>query len=256
MGFNFVVKDENLLKPTILSVLHILSLLLGLLSFSKYLNVPTDFIISFSLLLLIQTLYLAIFYRKIVWERYSNVKLRAITTIFIFLNLAHAVIVLLGVYSGNFISLHSYLFLLSIVIVISIFFVLYVKDSFINKIMPLASNFTFPHYKYAAAIPIFILIPIIFTKNSLLIGISLLLLLFSSLYTVLGEYRQTKRKDELDRLIKFEASYLSIQLMSAFFFPLYLMGIILKISIPWFYIMFIFLISHTLFQAIINKRYE
>lgn len=256
MGLNFIVKDENLPKPTILSVLHILSLLLGLLSFSKYLNVPTDFIISFSILLLVQTLYLAIFYRKIVWERYSNKKLRAITMLFIFLNLAHSAIILLGVYSGNFISLHSYLFLLSIVIVISIFFVFYFKDSFINKIRPLASNFNFPHYKYASAIPIFILIPIVFTKNSLLIGLSLLLLLFSSLYTVLGEYWQTKRKDELDRLIKFEASYLTIQIMNAFFFPLYLVGIILKVNIPWVEIIIIFLISHALFQAIINKRYE
>jgi hypothetical protein len=256
MGFKFVVKDENLPKPTVLSVLHILSLLLGMLSFSKYLNVPTDFIISFSILLLLQTLYLAIFYRKIVWERYSNIKLRVITTVFIFLNLAHAIIVLFGVYSGNFISLHSYLFLISVVIVISIFFALFVKGSSFNEIMRLASNFNFPHYKYAAAIPIFILIPTIFTKDSLLIGTALLLLFFSSLYTVLGEYRQTKRKDELDRLIKFEASYLTIQIVNAFFFPLYLMGIILKISIPWFYIMVIFLISHTLFQAIINKRYE
>jgi hypothetical protein len=102
----------------------------------------------------------------------------------------------------------------------------------------------------------FFVLPSIFIKSKIYIGISLVLLVIGMAYTGLGEYFYTKRKDELDRLIKYEASFVAMQLLPAVFVPLFLVETFWKIQVPWFYVMILFSISHALVQTIINRKYE
>jgi hypothetical protein len=78
----------------------------------------------------------------------------------------------------------------------------------------------------------------------------------SLLYLGIGEYFQTKRKDELDRMIKFEASFIAMQIMPALIFLLFSIELFYHVQISWPYFMVGFAFIHMLIQAIINKRYE
>jgi hypothetical protein len=87
-------------------------------------------------------------------------------------------------------------------------------------------------------------------------AVSLSLLVVGMIYTGLGEYFNTKRKDELDRQIKYEASYLAMNFLPAIFSPLFFIETFWKVRVPWFYAMMFFFIIHGMVQAIINKKYE
>lgn len=260
MIFKFIVKDEDLPKPTILSITHLISIFLGMPAFSGINNLPLYTMIIFATSEIIQVVYMFVFYKKIVWGRYANLKLRTVTISFIATNIFLGIVSLLQLKYGAFLSLVpliiSYLLIFFAVIPLTIYlrkinFLTSVKTWFVSL-----KDFSFPFYKFTGIIPMFFLLPSILIKSKVYLGISLVLLVIGMAYTGLGEYFYTKKKDELDRLIKYEASYVAMQLLPAFFIPLFFVETFWKIQVPWFYVMILFLVAHTLVQTIINRKYE
>lgn len=244
-------------------MIHIISIFLVNainMSISKN-NFPNYTIIICVLSVFIQVIYVFVFRKKIVFEKYASSILRTVTISFIVSNIYLAIIFLSG-------YLYGYFFLSLAQLIISMFFVstatclitIYLrKNDFLARIKTrfvLIKDFSFPFYKISGIIPMFFLLPCIFFKSKVYLGFSLTLLVVGMIYTGLGEYFYTKRKDELDRLIKYEASYIAMQLLPGFFIPLFFIETIWKIQVPWFPVMMIFIFIHLLVQTIINRKYE
>ena len=119
MAFKFIVKDEDLPKPTVLSIIHLISIFLvtAVSGFIIKNNFPPYTIITWVAFEIIQVVYMSVFYKKIVWERYANSKLRTITVSFIASNIYIAIIFSFGFLSGAF-------FLSLVQLITSILFVL------------------------------------------------------------------------------------------------------------------------------------
>lgn len=262
MAFKFIVKDEDLPKPTILSIIHVASLFLGMPVFTLTGtdNQPLYTLIIFAVSEFIQIIYLFAFYKKIVWARYANSKLRTITISFIATNIFFGAVSLLQFAYGAPLSLTpliiSYLLIFSTTILFTLYlrkidFLARTKSWFISF-----EDFSFPFYKFTAIIPMFLVLPSILIKSKFYLALSIGVLALGFCYTALGEYYYTKKKDELDRLIKYEASYIAMQFLPAVFIPLFLIESFFKIQVPWFYILIVFVLIHALVQAFINKKYE
>lgn len=260
MAFKFIVKDEDLPKPTILSITHLISIFIGMAAFTGINNFPPYSMIIFAASEILQIIYMFVFYKKIVWERYANYKLRTVTISFITTNVFIGIISLLELKYGVFLSLVPLIISLLFVFFVTILLTIYFRKINLltrTKIWFISfKDFSFPFYKFTGIIPMFFLFPSILIKSKVYLGISLVLLIIGMAYTGLGEYFYTKRKDELDRLIKYEASYFAMQLLPAVFVPLFFVETFWKIQVPWFYAMILFLIIHTLVQTIINRKYE
>ena len=259
MAFKFIVKDEDLPKPTTLSTIHIISISAGIILFTLK-NIPLQSVITFGFLELIQVIYLAVFYKKIVWERYANPTLRTVTISFISVNIFLALFSLLIYATGSIISLLVLILTLATVFTLSFFVTNYLRKTNalkkIKAVLASPKDFTFPFYKFTAIIPMFIILPGIFLKSKICIAVSIALLTIGYIYTALGEIYNTKKKDELDRLIKYEASYISIQILPGIIIPLFLIESFFKIQIPWSFVLIVFVLIHALIQTVINKRYE
>ena len=262
MAFKFIVKDEDLPKQTILSITHVISIFLGMpaLTFTETTNQPPYTLIIFVISEFIQVIYMFAFYKKIVWGRYANPKLRTITISFIATNIFLGVVSLLQLKYGAFLSLVPLIISYLLIFFTAIPFTIYLrKINFLTRAKTWSlslKDFSFPFYKFTAIIPMFFLLPSILIKSKVYLGISLVLLVIGLAYTGLGEYFYTKSKDELDRLIKYEASYFAMQLLPAVFVPLFFVETFWKIQVPWFYAMILFSFIHALVQLIINRKYE
>lgn len=260
MAFKFIVKDEDLPKPTILSIIHLISIFLGMPALIGTSNHPPHTIIIFVISEFIQIIYMFVFYKKIVWGRYANSKLRTVTISFITTNIFLGIVSLLELTYGAFFPLVPLIISHLLVFFITIPFTMYFrKINFLTRAKTWSlslKEFSFPFYKFTAIIPMFFLLPSILIKSKVYLGISLVLLVIGLAYTGLGEYFYTKRKDELDRLIKYEASYFAMNLLPAIFLPLFFIETFWKIQVPWFYVMLLFFFIHALVQTIINRKYE
>lgn len=262
MAFKFLVKNEDLPKSNILSLTHSISFFLGMpaLIFTESTNQPPYTLIVFAISEFIQIIYIAVFYKKIVREGYTNSKLRTVTISFITTNIFLGTVSLLQLIYGASLPLFpliiSFLFIFFTTIPLTVYlrkidFLTSVKSWFISL-----KDFSFPFYKITGIIPIFFLLPTVFLKSKIYMGITLVLFVIGIVYTGLGEFFYTKRKDELDRLIKYEASYFAMQFLPAFFVPLYFVETFWKVQVPWFYVMLLFFLVHALVQAFINRKYE
>lgn len=259
MAFKFIVKDEDLPKPTTLSITHVVSILFAPFLFGTG-KIPIHILVTFTTLEIIQVIYSAVFYKKIVWERYTNTKLRTVTISFISVNLYLTVVSLLTLVLGNFISLSLLLVSIAMLFTSTLLFTAYLRKidahNRIKAFLKPPKDFSFPFYKFTAVIPMFLILSSIFIKSKIYYAVSIALLALGFFYTALGEYYNTKKKDELDRLIKYQASYVAMQFLPAVFIPLFLVETLFKVQVPWFYILVIFVFGHELVQAFINKKYE
>lgn len=260
MAFKFIVKDEDLPKPTILSITHVISIFLGMAAFTGRNNLHPNTMVVFVISEFIQIIYMFAFYKKIVWERYANTKLKTVTISFITTNVFLGIVSLLELKYGAFFSLVPLIISLLLVFFTTLQITIYLrKINFLSRAKTwfiLLKEFSFPFYKFTGIIPMFFLLPSILIKSKIYLGISLALLVIGMAYTGLGEYFYTKRKDELDRLIKYEASFFAMQLLPAIFIPLFFVETFWKIQVPWFYAIILFSVVHTLVQTIINRKYE
>jgi hypothetical protein len=258
MNFKFIVKDEDLPKPTLLSQIHVCSFFLGIGVTSAITN--ATFIIIFVVLEIVQVIYMFLNYRKIVWERYANSRLRTITISFIATNVYFTLLAIISRFF-DFILLPLIMIVSMIIIfVVSLLVTIYLRNiNFVSRVKSKIigmKNFSFPFYKYSGIVPIFFTILSFFFKSKVYLGISLILLAVGLVYAGLGEYIYIKRKDELDRLIKYEASFIAMQLLPAIIFPLFFLERFYNIKIPWFYFLIGFYMVHTLIQTLINRKYE
>ncbi|MBI3125635.1 MAG: hypothetical protein HYZ10_14665 [Ignavibacteriales bacterium] len=266
MAFKFIVKDEDLPKPTVLALVHLVSIFLGMPAIagvnnnSPYFKDIPPLMIVFIVSEFLQIIYMFTFYKKIVWERYTNTKLRAVTISFIATNVFLGILSILQLKYGALLSMVPLIISTLTVFFIVIPFTIFLrKKDFLTsvKTLPVSiQDFSFPFYKIAGIIPMFLVLPSILFKSKVYLGISLALLVMGMLYAGIGEYFYTKKKDELDRLVKYEASFFAMQLMPALFLPLFMMEAFWKIQIPWFYALMLFSIIHALIQTVINRRYE
>ncbi len=266
MAFKFIVKDEDLPKPTVLALVHLVSIFLGMPAIagvsndSPYFKDIPSLMVVFIVSEFLQIIYMSIFYKKIVWGRYANTKLRTVTISFIATN------VFLGILSILQLKYEALLSMVPLIIsTLSVFFIAIPLTIFLRQIdfltrvktLPVSiKDFSFPFYKIAGIVPMFLVLPSILFKSKVYLGISLALLVMGMLYAGIGEYFYTKKKDELDRLVKYEASFFAMQLMPAIFLPLFMIEAFWKIQIPWFYALMLFSIIHALIQTVINRRYE
>lgn len=266
MAFKFIVKDEDLPKPTMLALIHLVSIFLGMPAIagvnndSPYFKDIPPLMIVFIVSEFLQIIYMFIFYKKIVWGRYTNTKLRTVTISFIATNVFLGILSILRLKYGELLSLVPLIISALTVFFIAIPFTIFLrKKDFLARVKTLPvslKGFSFPFYKIAGIVPMFLVLPSIFFESNVYLGISLTLLVIGLLYAGLGEYFYTKRKDELDRLVKYEASFFAMQLMPAIFLPLFMIETFWKIQIPWFYALMLFSIIHALIQTVINRRYE
>ncbi|MCL4549304.1 MAG: hypothetical protein M1495_12125 [Bacteroidetes bacterium] len=262
MAFKFIVKDEDLPKPTILSIIHVISIFLGMPVFTLTgtANQPPYTLIIFAVSEFIQIIYLFSFYKKIVWGRYASSKLRTVTISFIATNIFFGVVSLLQFAYGVPLSLTPLIISYLLIFSTTILFTLYLRKidflartkSWFNSL----KDFSFPFYKFTAIVPMFLLLAGIFIKSKVYLAFSIGLLALGFCYTALGEYYYTKKKDELDRLIKYEASYTAMQFLPGIAVALFLVQSFFKIHVPWFYVLVVFVLIHALVQAFINKKYE
>ena len=256
MAFKFIVKDEDLPKPTILSIMHVVSIFLGMsvFTFAGTAHQPPYVLIVFVISEFIQIIYMFVFYKKIVWERYANPKLRTVTISFIAIN------IFLGIVSLFQLALVSLIISYLLIFFATILLTIYLRKknfqarakSWFNSL----KDFSFPFYKFTAIVPMFLLSAGIFIKSKVYLALSIGLLALGFSYSALGEYYYTKKKDELDRLVKYEASYIAMQFLPGVFIALFLVQSFFKIQVPWFYVLIIFILTHALVQALINKKYE
>ncbi len=262
MAFKSFVKDEDLPKPTILSIMHVVSIVLGMPVFTLAgtANQPPYTLIIFAVSEFVQIIYLFTFYKKIVWERYANSKLRTVTISFIATNIFFSAVSLLQLAYGVFLSLATLVISYLLIFFTTILFTLYLrKINFLTRAKSWfisLKDFSFPFYKFTAIIPMFLVLPSLLIKSKIYLAFSIGLLALGFCYTALGEYYYTKKKDELDRLIKYEASYIAMQFLPGASIALFLVQSFFKIQVPWFYVLIVFVLIHALVQAFINKKYE
>lgn len=258
MKFKFSVKDEDLPKTTILSIIHVMSIILPLIaiSFKSFLEIA----VTYGVWEVIQVIYLSVFYKKIVLERYASAKLRRVTISFISTNVYLVILTLIHSLKNTSPTWSFLIISTLLVFVLSLILsALITEKNYLSKIKSaFASNegFSFPFYKLTAIIPMYFVVLGVIIKSKTYMAISLSLLTVGFLYTALGEYFHTKKKDELDRLIKYEASFIAMQFLPALILLLYLLEVFFKLQIPWFFCLFGFIMIHALIQAIINKKYE
>lgn len=258
MKLKFLIKDEDLPKTTILSIIHMMSIILPLIvvSFKSFLEIA----VTYGVWEVIQVIYLSVFYKKIVLERYASAKLRRVTISFISTNVYLVIITL--IHSLKNVSLTWFFPIASTLLVFVLSLILstlITEKNYLSKIKSVhasSEGFSFPFYKFTAIIPMYFVVLSVIIKSKTYIAVSLSLLTIGSLYSALGEYFHTKKKDELDKLIKYEASFIAMQFLPAFVLPLYLLEVFFKLQIPWFYCLFGFIMIHALIQAVINKKYE
>jgi len=257
MNFKFIVKDEDLPKPTLLATIHICSMFFGI---GVTVGAYDSFLFIFVVWEFIQVIYMCLYYKNIVWERYANNRLRMVTLSFITTNVYFTLLVILSRLFDFILPLSIMIVLMIIIFVASLPVLIYLRNiNFLSRFKSKLSgikNFSFPFYKYSGIVSMFLIILSFFLKSKVYLGISLILLAIGLAYTGFGEYIYIRKKDELDRLIKYEASFIAMQLLPAITLPLFFLERFYNIKIPWFYFLLGFFMIHGIIQAVINRKYE